>query len=581
MNASFATPAWPAWCVLLFGILVILAALFAFKVMSVAFNAMLGRQVPMEPHQGRRRRNLILGGLLPLFVVMFCLMAFVRIGDRRSVPVVGAIAVEKNRSLTEAMSDLADARRDIHQALGEVSQFIPIDVAVPSLSPKHIADDSATTTSAVVSDGTASADEQIQPAASTTEIAAVAEGNSPASTPAKESQESPVAAETSAAPESIAPETVASESVASKPDETVSSANEPAISGSQDESPADRQKRLSELASHIGPWIQSLMDEETQAEVSIADAAAQAAESADKKIVVFQLPGQIRQTYALIPLTPALDAAVSPMKPLLTNRGLESIANSIAAILKNFEGANADAPGIAEATLNSAAAVESTDLGGTVVLSTEPKDEKIPDWIQQPDGGRVVVKTEALLPDDETRKPLVAAINSALSSHMKAFTEPLDPVLHKQASFVKMELDESTALQCVVTEFGRNVMIDTMPEGQKMMRIVYALVEFPEAVDNQVVQEIRRSVQRDRIVGLGLIVGSFWMSVCSIGCGVRLWNNGSYLRKTLSIPMFAVLALPLLLLAAGIVVLLAKGDAPRYPWADAQKPISIHVEKST
>ncbi len=82
-------------------------------------------------------------------------------------------------------------------------------------------------------------------------------------------------------------------------------------------------------------------------------------------------------------------------------------------------------------------------------------------------------------------------------------------------------------------------------------------------------------------MGLGLIVGSLWMAVCAIGCGVRLWSNGSYFQKTLSIPMFAVFALPLLLLAAGMVVLMAKGDGPRYPWADAQKPIPIHVAKST
>ena len=96
------------------------------------------------------------------------------------------------------------------------------------------------------------------------------------------------------------------------------------------ETTAQRQARLTELASHISPWIRSLLNETQPEENAVAADVAEAVESSDKQIVVFQLSGPIRQKYALIPLTPAFDAALSPMTPFLANGSLESIAESLA-----------------------------------------------------------------------------------------------------------------------------------------------------------------------------------------------------------------------------------------------------------
>jgi hypothetical protein len=100
------------------------------------------------------------------------------------------------------------------------------------------------------------------------------------------------------------------------------------------ETPEQRQARLTELASHISPWIRSLLNETQQEESAVVADVAEAVESSDKQIVVFQLAGPIRQKYALIPLTPAFDAALSPVSPFLANGSLESIAESLAMFLK-------------------------------------------------------------------------------------------------------------------------------------------------------------------------------------------------------------------------------------------------------
>ena len=73
--------------------------------------------------------------------------------------------------------------------------------------------------------------------------------------------------------------------------------------------------------------------------------------------------------------------------------------------------------------------------------------------------------------------------------------------LHQQAQFVRMELPPATAKKYVVDTYERLETMETQTEGTKPFRVLYALLEFPEAVDQMAVRQIRQSIQRDRIWG--------------------------------------------------------------------------------
>jgi vacuolar-type H+-ATPase subunit I/STV1 len=139
-----------------------------------------------------------------------------------------------------------------------------------------------------------------------------------------------------------------------------------------------------------------------------------------------------------------------------------------------------------------------------------------------------------------------------------------------------MELPQVTARKFVLDDFARRETIETETEGPKQFQIRYALLEFPEAVDQIAVRQIRQSIQQDRIMGLGVVVGFAWLSVSSAGFGIRQWRKGTKLRRIAAAPLFALITLPTLLLAIGMVLALTKGDVPHRPWNS--KPVTIDLQ---
>ena len=151
----------------------------------------------------------------------------------------------------------------------------------------------------------------------------------------------------------------------------------------------------------------------------------------------------------------------------------------------------------------------------------------------------------------------------------------MNTALQVQAKSVSMELSHATAKKYFVDTYERLETMNTATEGPKPFRILYALLEFPEAVDQMAVRQIRQSVQQDRIMGLGVVVGLTWLSVCSAGFGIRQWRKGTVLRRVTAAPVFAVISIPTLLVAVGLVFALAKGEVPRGPWSSQQVTVDL------
>lgn len=280
-----------------------------------------------------------------------------------------------------------------------------------------------------------------------------------------------------------------------------------------------------------------------------------------------KLPGRIRQTYALIPLTPPVGSTV-PVNPLLAAGGLETIANSIVAFVESAE---------------SAAALAGTDVPTAVLpaeagseLTVQPEIPVRPKWMDEKDARRVVVKTKPILEGDDADALLTVAINEALAKHVETVTATLNTALHEQAKFVCLELPQATAAECIVDTYDSDETMETEKTGPTSFQVRYALLQFPEAVDQIAVRQIRQSIQQDRILGLGVVVGFAWLSVCSAGFGIRQWRKGTRLRRITAAPVFAVITLPTLLVAVGMVVALSTGDVPHRPWNS--QPVTIDLQ---
>ena len=280
-----------------------------------------------------------------------------------------------------------------------------------------------------------------------------------------------------------------------------------------------------------------------------------------------KLPGRIRQTYALIPLTPPVGSTV-PVNPLLAAGGLETIANSIVAFVESAE---------------SAAALAGTDVPTAVLpaeagseLTVQPEIPVRPKWMDEKDARRVVVKTKPILEGDDADALLTVAINEALAKHVETVTATLNTALHEQAKFVCLELPQATAAECVIDTYDSDETMETEKTGPTSFQVRYALLQFPEAVDQIAVRQIRQSIQQDRILGLGVVVGFAWLSVCSAGFGIRQWRKGTRLRRITAAPVFAVITLPTLLVAVGMVVALSTGEVPHRPWNS--QPVTIDLQ---
>ena len=627
------------FALLLIAPVAILMVLGVFKLIAWLGNSLLGRTNTVHDEQrGLGFSHMIAGaiaGAIPICLIVLVLVLF-KVRSAHSVQVIPSSAAQASPVLIVDEPQVAltldgpvlmeehwaNARQEVLQAVQQSSGLIPVDspIEVPIEASKPAPDplssqletastpaeepgqqatvepSNAAAPSALTGE-TPAADVAVTPAVTTTEPTSAGpktvEPATASTNPAEVTPAEPTPANTAEQKTSVdAPTSTSAEGA--------DVAAEPAT-----ETPAQRQARLTELASHISPWIRSLLNEAQPEENAVAADVAEAVESSDKQIVVFQLSGPIRQKYALIPLTPAFDAALSPMTPFLANGSLESIAESLATFLKrpaetptevSASANGAETPAVAEpqsiptknpSVPTTVAMAETTGNGkGNAELTAGAQlaevlvGEETPAWVDSPQPHQFVVRSDALFPGESTTAPLNKAINEVLPEQLKLYDESLEPALRAQAQLVKLEIDEATSQACVIQTFERLQAVGKDGSDKQDMRFVYALVELPESVKTAAVQTVRMSLQRDRVTGLAVIIGLAWLAICAASVVVRLWGRGGFFRKMVAIPILCLICIPLLLLAVGTGAATAGipgSNMPRYPWADSSKPIRVQM----
>jgi hypothetical protein len=604
------------FALLLIAPVTILMVLGVFKLIAWLGNSLMGRtNTPNGEHRGLGFSHMIAGaiaGAIPVCLIVLALFLF-RVRSAHSVQVIPPSAAQASPVLIVDEPQVAltldgpvlmeehwaNARPEGLQAVQQPSGLIPVDspIEVPIEASKPAPDPLASqletaSTPAVTTAEPATAEPATAEPAAAAEPA-TAEPATATTNPADVTPVEPTPADT-------AEQKTAVDAPTSTSAEGADVAAEPAA-----ETPAQRQARLTELASHISPWIRSLLNEAQQEENSVAADVAEAVESSDKQIVVFQLAGPIRQKYALIPLTPAFDAALSPMTPFLANGSLESIAESLATFLKRPAETSTEVSASAGDTVTPAVAeprsipTKDTSVPTTVAMAETTGNgkgnaeltagaqlaevlvgEETPAWVDSPQPHQFVVRSDALFPGESTTAPLNKAINEVLPEQLKLYDESLEPALRAQAQLVKLEIDEATSQGCVIQTFERLQAVGKDGSDKQDMRFVYALVELPESVKTAAVQTVRMSLQRDRVTGLAVIIGLAWLAICAASVVVRLWGRGGFFRKMVAIPILCLICIPLLLLAVGTGAATAGipgSKMPRYPWADSSKPIRVQM----
>ncbi len=600
----------------------IIMVLGVFKLIAWAGNAMLGRNHAV--HSGRGGLGLwpVIAGAVPICLIVLALVLIkartvhsvqVNSSDiRLSKPARPVMHVDQGQvtivqdGTVVASEQISEVRQEILQAVQENGGQIPVDLPIPvaDLSRKPAPEPALSPVESVAA--LASADEVAEasvvatPGSSTTEPTYE---EAPATTvPAA------VAAEELPVNDNAAEQKPAADDAAATTQEVADAAMTPSPT-TPIETPEQRKARLTELAAHISPWIRSLLKDAQQEETAVAADVAEAVESSDKQIVVFQLAGPIRQKYALIPLTPAFDAALSPVTPFLANGSLESIAESLAMFLKKPAKSSAEAPASAVGTETpvvtepqpvpvsdpsapttaptTVAMTETTGPGkGNAELTPGEQLTEVlagddtPEWVDSPQPHQFVVRSDALFPGESTVAPLNKAINEVLAEQLRLYEESLEPALRAQARLVKLEIDEKTSQACVRKTFERLQAVGKDGSDKQDMRFVYALVELPESVKKAAEQTVRMSLQRDRVTGLAVIVFFAWLAICFASVVVRLWGRGGFFRKMIAIPILCLICIPLLLLTVGTGAATAGipgSKMPRYPWADSSKPIRVQM----
>ena len=378
--------------------------------------------------------------------------------------------------------------------------------------------------------------------------------------PASEAQE--VGSETDTTPQQQN-ETVADEnSQSASATSTASGSAFPSIPNMIEE----RRKKLAEFAGQIGQLVRSQLE----SPASMGALSGSTGESSNGDVVVFQLseemlrqmlgdsateilqtfnaqlPGGIRQTYALIPLSSPVGATVPQVQPLLAASGLSSLADSLVSILNPTEsGPNSNARDMPTGQ-------------STAPRETESQVVEIPEWIQAPRSDQLVAETEALFGDTDDQAALDRAVSQTVLAAIVQSASGDVRQLKPRAKSISLQLSPQTVQRCVVKRFTRTETIETGAEGQKSFRVLYALVEVPEDIQQKIISAMTGDLRKTRAVELGTSVAGIWLATTLLATGLRCWRSGTRTQRWLSIPLFG-LSLPLSVAGTLALVILLNG----------------------
>ncbi len=259
---------------------------------------------------------------------------------------------------------------------------------------------------------------------------------------------------------------------------------------------------------------------------------------------------ELRQAYALIPLSATAPQTASPVI-----RHASEIRTFLSA-LSHVLTTSAPEPFLtAEANTEPAASADLLQL-------SEP-----PEWIDHPGIGQTVVQSqfvEANIPAEDALRP---AIIEALKHRVTGLVSRRFAADDGWEKVVELAVTDHAIHNAFRKTWTRTEVIDAVGSPTQM-RKTYALIEFPEEFEEQILGDIETALKKNRVTALCLTLGIVWVSALLLNLAFRAGQRGCLLRKLTTVPVMGLLILPCVCAFFLMTNAMANGRTFDFSWSD-------------
>ena len=296
-----------------------------------------------------------------------------------------------------------------------------------------------------------------------------------------------------------------------------------------------------------------------------------------------RVPPDLQRAYAMIPLSadgpksapPVIRRVLSPaaIRHILTPDNIQTAVDTLSEYLL------AGRPQ-SDASPQTDVAKEQQNSKGDTALADQQAEEHDKRaeaaWIENPGIGQVVVHSRFA---DASIAPEVAlrpAIVEALTKHMTKLASAKFGPVDGWTGLIDLSLSDPAITNCIVTTDAGVQYIDANGVRKKMQE-TYALLQFPESTESQILAAIRNAVTRQRTAALCVTVGCFWLSAVLLAIVVRLGRRPAVMGKVVAVAVTALAILPGLAVGTILLIVMARGEITRLPLADERLACVVDV----
>ena len=291
----------------------------------------------------------------------------------------------------------------------------------------------------------------------------------------------------------------------------------------------------------------------------------EAAEAVDK--LNETLPPELRQAYAVIPLASATPNLKPPV--LDTALSVPAVRDALASASVQTAVANF----LELALLNPNADSDASD-GAEIVAA-----EYIPaTWRDNPGVGQVVVESEFVesgVPAEDVLRP---AIIKALKAHVSKRSRQKFSSDGDWQKLVDISVSDRALTECIVETNSLQEVV-SINGTDHLMQKTYALVEFPEAMEDQVLANVHTALRQDRAIALCVAVGALWLGWMLLSVVFRASQQGTFLRKLATVPILSLFVLPCVLVAVLMTGAIVEGKTFSFTWSGERISCQIDAQE--
>lgn len=267
------------------------------------------------------------------------------------------------------------------------------------------------------------------------------------------------------------------------------------------------------------------------------------------------VPPQLRQAYAMIPITGPASGTVAPVlrrtigPAVLSEQGRNLIQSTVSNLLPEE---------VAKKGLQLIAEAAEEQTGDTF---------EAPEWVETPGDGFIVVKSEFALEGEPVGKVLRPAIEEALIAQVESLISARFHTDDGWKRYVSLAVSDDAIEECIVKTAEETELLPTTGGTFEMQR-TYALIDLPETLKEGTVASVRSSIQQSRMMSLGVTVAIAWLAALFLGVGARLAQSPSTTRKVTMLPVVGLMILPCGVAFCLMVGAMTSGETLDFSWAD-------------